>query len=475
MPVIEPVSQTKTTRVPLCPVLKDESTTSNNVAILDNIYAQQFGLNSNDPAYKTQLRIVYGDLKTVKRILAVKSLRRATAENVYDRYDWLIPGLGLWHLRFNLLRLIHYIHWGGPIPMDQSTLQYAADRWGRSQVVEPNSFQALEDLIIHSYYSRIVAWWLRLGKKSGLVAARVEDTVPWLQAQNSESWRRVLIGICGYIHGQSLPGETTPESLGSGSQQEGYDEQRQNHVNFCTHVETYLQLKHAIKFADIGLLRRALRECTVMFQAKDGSAPMYARELLRLTHLTDSPSSDPALQTAVLTNSLVNLKGTRGHSFETDRLVELLNATLKEFQSERSIFSKDSDTLLECWTLNAPYFSRLKLEMERVLGVSNPGAHPAKYAGEDVFSMAHELARVRIVLSPNERFSAFRTKSLHAEGLISLAGNMARYNAECTQAIVALPESSLDMEQIYDVEVPSEPPESPTLVAQAFVEGPPLI
>lgn len=87
MPLIEPITQDKTTSLPLSPVQKDESTTSNNVAILHNIYAEQFGLNPDDPIYKTQLRLVYGDLKTVKRILGVKSLRRSTAENAYDRCE----------------------------------------------------------------------------------------------------------------------------------------------------------------------------------------------------------------------------------------------------------------------------------------------------------------------------------------------------------------------------------------------------
>ena len=471
MPSIEPVAQTKTLRLPMSPIFKDESTTSNNVAILDSIYAQQFGLDPDDPIYSTHLRLIYGDLKTVKRILAVKNLRRSTAGNAYDRYDWLVPGLGMWHLRFNLLRLIHQIHWGGSAPMDQSTLQYAADRWGRSQVVEPNSFQALEDLIIHSYHSRVVAWWIRLGKKAGLCSDRIEDAASWLSAQDSQSWKAVLIRLSQCLRpGLLSNSKECGPSVDEGPQDDPpYDEERQNHINFCSHVEVYLQLKHAIKFADIGLLRRALRECTLIFQAKIGGTPNYGRELLRLTHLTDSPASSITLQNAVLTNSLVNLKGEQGHSFETDRLVELLNGMLKEFQSERSIFSKDSDTLLEHWALNAPYFSRLKLEMERTFGVMTSGAHPTKFAGEDIFSMAQELTRSSVRQASRERFSAYRTVDLHTEGLASLSMNVAKYNAECAQAIAVSPGSTPDSE---DNTASSELPESLTLLMQAFLDGP---
>lgn len=451
--------------------MKDESTTSNNVAILDNIYNQQFGLDSTDESYKTQLRLIYGDLKTVKRILAVKNLRRSTALSAYDRYDWLMPGLGLWHLRFNLLRLIHHIHWGGSSPIDRSTLQYASDRWGLSHVVEPNSFQPLEDLIIHSYYSRVVAWWMRLVKKTGLSADRVEDMVPWLRAQDSCTWKAVLIQICRQIHPEL---STNPESCGlsvDGQSQKDPrdDEERQNHMNFCALAETYLQLKHAIKFADIGLLRRAIRECTLVFQAKIGGTPNYGRELLRLTQLTDSPSSDVTLQRAVLANSLVNLQGRRGHSFETDRLVELLNGMLKEFQSERSIFSKDSDTLLEHWALNAPYFSRLKQDVETTFGIHYSDTRPVKFVGAEIFSMARELAWWSVESPYPERFSVYRTPNLYSEGLASLGTNVSKYNAECAQAIAA---TSVSVDEREDDQNLDETPKSPTLLAQAFLNGP---
>jgi hypothetical protein len=211
MPEIELVTQSQTLRLPMSPIMKDESTTSNNVAILDNIYNHQFRLEPSDPVYNTQLRLVYGDLKTVKRILAVKNLRRSTARNAYDRYDWLIPGLGMWHLRFNLLPLIHHIHWGGSRPIDRSTLQFAADRWGRSQVVEPNNFQALEDLIVHSYRSRVVAWCLLTGKAADPQINRIEDVAQWLRAQDAESWKALLAGIFWRMH----PGVSSdPEETG---------------------------------------------------------------------------------------------------------------------------------------------------------------------------------------------------------------------------------------------------------------------
>ena len=95
----------------------------------------------------------------------VKELRRGISEQSFDRFDWILPGLGLWHLRFNMLQLIHKIYWGEAQPVDPSTHQYAADRWGRARVVQPNDFQALEDLIIQSNQARIVGTRIRFLRK----------------------------------------------------------------------------------------------------------------------------------------------------------------------------------------------------------------------------------------------------------------------------------------------------------------------
>lgn len=70
--------------------------------------------------------------------------------------------------------------------------------------------------------------------------------------------------------------------------------------------------------------------------------------------------------------------------------------------------------------------------MKRVLNVSNLETHLAKSINEDIFSITHELVRIRVKLSSNERFFVFRTKSLYTKNLISLIGNMTRYNVKYT-------------------------------------------
>ena len=83
--------------------MKDESTTSNNIQILGDIYSRQFGIDERSSDYDNGLRLVYGDLKTWSRIKSVKLLRYRVSETPFDRLDWLLPGLGLWHLKLNML------------------------------------------------------------------------------------------------------------------------------------------------------------------------------------------------------------------------------------------------------------------------------------------------------------------------------------------------------------------------------------
>ena len=84
----------------------------------------------------------------------------------------------------------------------------------------------------------------------------------------------------------------------------------------------------------------------MIFQASVAGTPKYAQALLYILHAIDSSAATIRLQESILMNSLVNLRGDEESSFETDRLLEILNNNLKTFQHERSYFSKYSDTLL---------------------------------------------------------------------------------------------------------------------------------
>lgn len=421
MPILEKLPNHKTKFLPLRPIMRDESTTSNNIQIIENIFQGQINLGSEDPIFASEFRMVGGDLKTWSRIHSAKSLRAGTSKDPYDSFRWVLPTLGLWHLRLNLLQLIHKIHWGEVKPADPSTLQYAADRWGRSGVVQGNNFQAVEELIIHSYQSRIIGVLIRCLRANRVGVHRHESVIPWLAAQRPNDWESTLRRVSNIL----LPPAPTavPED-----QPPILDEQFHNHQVFCSHVEIYLSLRYAIKHADIGLLRLALRHSAVIFQAAAAGTPKYARALFHTLHLVDSPAADIQLQEFILANSLVNLRGAADSNFELDRLLELLNNSLKAFQQERSYFSKYSDDLLQRWALNAPYLSELKAAVESNFGRANLGRHPTKAAVEDIWGMATNLATSSLRQSGGDRFSNNPATNLWVAGLGKLADNLLKYN-----------------------------------------------
>lgn len=75
----------------------------------------------------------------------------------YDQYQYLFPGLALWHLRFNYLKMVWELCYPGGSATERSTLQWAADHWHRDKTTRPTDFYSLEDLTIYSYRARIIA------------------------------------------------------------------------------------------------------------------------------------------------------------------------------------------------------------------------------------------------------------------------------------------------------------------------------
>ena len=83
------------------------------------------------------------------------------------------------------------------------------------------------------------------------------------------------------------------------------DEEVRSHYLFLRHAQTYLLLKYAIKHVDIGLLRRAIDRCSIYFHGS--GQHKYAYEMLYIQRLL--LASEPSLRRAILSNSLVNLRG----------------------------------------------------------------------------------------------------------------------------------------------------------------------
>ena len=65
-------------------------------------------------------------------------------------------------------------------------------------------------------------------------------------------------------------------------------------------MKSYMTLCYAIKNGVIGLLKYALREIAIIFQARAAKKPKYAKALLRQVHIIDTKAADPVLQEVYL-------------------------------------------------------------------------------------------------------------------------------------------------------------------------------
>ena len=350
-------------------------------------------------------------------ILACQSLRN-TSDRPFDSRKWIVPGLGLWHLRLNLLRLIHKIHWGGSSPQDSSTLQFAADAWNRSNVNIPNDFAKLEALLLDSHQARIACLMIELGGSQ--VQRGFRAPIHWLRHRSKAEYELLLNNLVSHIYSPEFRNPTPQDPL---------DEIKENHLRFIRHMDIYCVLRYAIKHGDIGLLRFALQGCCILFQAKEGNTFNYGPELIRLIHLyTCTKAADVQLQEAMLANSLVNLSGHSTSFFEMDRFLEFLNGRLKDVMRERRSSTKPIDNLLKQIALTIPYTLQLRMTLQTYCGRRYGGKHPKTNIAEDLHMMAIDLWKRDYHKKNYERFSSWVATDLIRSGLSYLGENLSKYN-----------------------------------------------
>lgn len=132
------------------PSMASENTTAGNISVFEGLALYQLGLTREDPRFANILTILWGDLKTEVQMQSMQGLG-AGMNRPYNRYQHIFPGLALWHLRFNYLKMIWKVFYLGGSSTERSTLQWAADHWHRKKTTKPNDFHSLKDLTIHSY------------------------------------------------------------------------------------------------------------------------------------------------------------------------------------------------------------------------------------------------------------------------------------------------------------------------------------
>jgi hypothetical protein len=282
--------------------------------------------------------------------------------------------------------------------------------WRRKKISKAKAdFFTLEELVIHSFQARIVAlMWDRLGR-AGL-GRRVQDIEALLRALDPE-------GFCELI--DKIRIQCSKPDLKNLN-----DEEVRSHYLFIRHAQTYLLLKYAIKHADLGLLRRAVDRCCIYFHGS--GQHKYAYEMLYLQRLL--LASEPSLRRAILSNSLVNLRGCSDSWFETDRLVEFHNGNLKLLFKAKRGSSLNIETLLNTYSLSSTFFKHLHDKVERLFGTSSDSKHTSKPAQTDIRLMGERL--LQSVVYSKGRTVKYPALDALEKGAVRLGGDvLAKFNA----------------------------------------------
>jgi hypothetical protein len=204
-----------------------------------------------------------------------------------------------------------------------------------------------------------------------------------------------------------------------------------NHILFLEHAQNYLLLKYAIKYADIGLLRRSIARCCVYFHAS--GQHKYAYEMLYLQRLIATEAAAPTLQRAILANGLVNLEGADDSWFEIDRLVEIHNGTLKMIFNHRRGSAITVQYLMEKCALNSTFFRAIVEEMESFFSVGSSNEHSVGSAQLDISLMARDLFISKSITGHQRHTVEHKAIDLFDAAIPKAAGeSLCKFNAkEC--------------------------------------------
>jgi hypothetical protein len=210
---------------------------------------------------------------------------------------------------------------------------------------------------------------------------------------------------------------------------EPIDDEFSAHAKFLQQMETYKTLKYAIKRADVGLIKRVLVRCCLLFLGS--GHPKYAFLSLYMTWLTQTAAADVPLQQAILSNGLVNLRGAEDSWFEMDRLNEFFNLQMKILMATRRTSTIDCAELFRRTALTGSYCTDLKVAMEATFGEYSNGRHHAKDASREVRHLAYQIAKSQsITKHPRRRKSPFQPEDILQRGVKRLSSGVKKFNQQ---------------------------------------------
>lgn len=251
-------------------------------------------------------------------------------------------------------------------------------------------FHYREELIIQSFNARITGMlYTQLRGKTNLqdrdgVNKYLKQLRPATLLGYIESIRKLI-----FTQEAQRPVET--DETNQDFKDKTRDQHFLGHARFICYMETYLTLKHSIRYADIGTISRLFPRFALLFFG--GRKIKYGILSLYMIWLTRTDATTSILRKAILSNGLVNLRGAPDSWFEMDRLNEFLNLSMKRIMTSRRSSTQELHELFKRTALSANYATSLHTQMGYLREQYIGGQHTAKEASIDLYRLALHLCQ----------------------------------------------------------------------------------
>ena len=469
MPTLDVLEPRKTPVHLLCTVFENEATLRGSARVHEELYLQQLKLGSPDatsaadigaksansskdnetyldkaPEFLEHLFLAYGDQMTTARIRGVKYGKRY-ARRAFDRRDWLLGPPVWFHTLQSLLHLIARTHWE-PIQAGQfsrATLVHDItylDRHGISK--DSIKYHQMQPLITQGFRARICALFYRTLRSRGLLDAAVLPTLTNSAWMSQEVYPRYFDT---YDHAiRSLDKDEFDSCINNVCERAlsrdawiGKGVEDYEFVTMCRFLQEallFLELQHAVKFGDIGLLRRFVDPLAISF---GGNQHQYGFEMLHLRWLLHQ--SDPELQRAILACSLVNERG-RPDTFKSiDLVLEHINLGFAQDIKKRKNSTHDVVNTFVRGSMSHDELRKVRAAFELNFGARTNTKHSYKRTEGDTFNLAVKLdgEGCTVPQVAVNREKQFLSRDIIGVGTEILPAKLLKFNTD----VVRLPET----------------------------------
>ncbi|KAK7695975.1 hypothetical protein QCA50_000615 [Cerrena zonata] len=446
----------------------DEATTTGVMRVIQDIFCKQLRIRP-EWLYKC-LIFVCGDQLSVDRLRKVKRYM-AKCFTPFERHDWMIPRIELWHMKWTWQKCIFKMHWWSNLGKDIYGLHHDCVLLGREKFNHEKCEFYPAHHILEDRFDALALEGLRLlceeetgTKKSGNLLDVLEAyfspkgelagcSIEQLDGFAEKVYNRYL-RLSAYDDAQdfchrdeeiygppnlegladSTPKATVADEQGlskKAQRQRGGkpqisskridackgDQQMMNLVNFMRMTFWYREFCASIAEGDPGRTHEIIK--VLRFSFWGAGATNYGNELLELAcNFLKEYSSD--LKTAHLNNWLVNPSGLPGKWHELDLLQEHFNFWLKRlFQKKTMDF--DSNFLKECIGLNLSGFGQLRGTFTQIFELTKiSGKHTPANTQNDINRLGRHYREADILSFCPGRKQPYEVPNEFGEGIAKL-------------------------------------------------------